>query len=104
MDGDVLLVESDDEGLDATAADMAARRAFAMQHDSLFGLDSQSQHVLSMPSLFQTEHFAKVSCLQTMSCCSVCHVQAGIGPMAYSKGASHQSYRSTKEDCVCLHD
>ena len=62
-DGDVLLVESDDEGLDATAADLAARRAFAMQQDSLFGLDSQSQHFMSMPVLSQKEQSAKVSCL-----------------------------------------
>ena len=62
-DGDVLLVESDDEGLDATAADLAARRAFAMQHDSLFGLDSQSQHFMSMAALSQKEQSAKVSCL-----------------------------------------
>ena len=36
-------MESDEEGFEAEAAAMAARRAFAMQSDSLFGLDSQSQ-------------------------------------------------------------
>ncbi len=49
MDGDnedLLLVESDEEGVDAQAAALAARSAFALQHDSLFGLDSQSQHFM----------------------------------------------------------
>ncbi len=51
-DEDLLLVESDDEGLDAEAAALTARRTFALQHDSLFGLDSQSQQPapMSMPA------------------------------------------------------
>lgn len=49
-DQELLLVESDEEGVDAQAAALAARRAFAMQHDSLFGLDSQSQHFSAVPS------------------------------------------------------
>ena len=82
LDGDVLLVESDDEeGLDATAADMAARRAFAMQHDSLFGLDSQSQQFMPMPSLSQKEHVAKASCIMTLSCSFVHRSRVDIGPL-----------------------
>ena len=53
-DKELLLVESDEEGVDAQAAALAARRAFAMQHDSLFGLDSQSQHFMPMPVLPQS--------------------------------------------------
>ena len=48
-DEDLLLVESDEEGLAAEAAALAARRTFALQHDSLFGLDSQSQQAVPMP-------------------------------------------------------
>ncbi|CAL5223195.1 g5670 [Coccomyxa viridis] len=48
-DEDLLLVESDEEGLAAEAAALAARRTFALQHDSLFGLDSQSQQAAPMP-------------------------------------------------------
>lgn len=53
-DEELLLVESDEEGVDAQAAALAAHRAFAMQHDSLFGLDSQSQHFMPMPVLPQS--------------------------------------------------
>lgn len=45
---DLLLVESDEEGLAAEAGALAARRAFALQHDSLFGMDSQSQQAAPM--------------------------------------------------------
>ena len=48
-DEDLLLVESDEEGLAAEADALAARRTFALQHDSLFGLDSQSQHPAPLP-------------------------------------------------------
>ena len=48
-DEDLLLVDSDDEGLDAEAAALAARRTFALQNDSLFGLDSQSQQLAPLP-------------------------------------------------------
>jgi len=41
-------VESDEEGFEAEAAAVAARRVFAMQSDSLFGLDSQSQQIPPM--------------------------------------------------------
>ena len=53
-DQELLLVESDEGGVDAQAAALAARRAFAMQHDSLFGLDSQSQHFIPVPALPQS--------------------------------------------------
>ena len=48
-DEELLLVDSDEEGgPGAWNAELAARRALAMQHDSLFGLDSQSQQLFPM--------------------------------------------------------
>ena len=47
-DEDLLLVDSDEEGLNAEAAALVARRTFALQNDSLFGLDSQSQQLAPM--------------------------------------------------------
>ena len=61
-DEDLLLVESDEEGLDAEAAALAARRAFALQHDSLFGLDSQSQ-LAPMPVPAQSAPNQVMSCV-----------------------------------------
>ncbi len=56
-------MESDEEGLNAEAAALAARRTFALQHDSLFGLDSQSQQAAPMPMPIPAENApAQVDC------------------------------------------
>ena len=68
-------MESDEEGFEAEAAAVAARRAFAMQSDSLFGLDSQSQQVATMMHAPEQDAPAQVR-LSTNG--TLIHIQAWV--------------------------